>query len=275
MVEHMGQQRVASYNKEPQSSCCVEEHVHEVFIVVEADAIGDPRAVMIHFQHTSVTLRAVMATVRLYSLNSNYPYLGPKTPLAHAYPTLLFPLKIERHFLSFPLGFLMSIYQYLSLFLSCPWMFLSRLLFPLPRLLLGERTFERFEIFIVKMRGLFGFFSVFFDCIVRQRSNNWMLDSSLGETYSLFLRSVLPPPSDEESPPSSLLEALSAILSVSMSHSLSSGMLPGLVLMVWMIDAAKSSARGKKQKACIFALNYAYSSSKVLPHRFGIPYIFS
>ena len=34
----------------------MEEHIHEKFVVVESNAIGDPWAVVIHFENTSVAL---------------------------------------------------------------------------------------------------------------------------------------------------------------------------------------------------------------------------
>ena len=43
----------------------MEEHVEEEFVVVKADAVGDPRAVMVHFEDAAVALRAVMASVGL------------------------------------------------------------------------------------------------------------------------------------------------------------------------------------------------------------------
>ena len=55
-------------------------------------------------------------------------------------------------------------------------------------------------------------------------------------------------PSDDEKPlsTSSLLVLLSAILSVSMSHSLSSGIFPGFVLMVCIIEMASITAKNEK-----------------------------
>ena len=41
------------------------EHIHEELVVVEADAVGHPRAVMVHLQHAPIALRAVMASVGL------------------------------------------------------------------------------------------------------------------------------------------------------------------------------------------------------------------
>ena len=43
----------------------IEQHVHEILVVVEADTIGYPRAMMIHFQNALITLGAMMATVGL------------------------------------------------------------------------------------------------------------------------------------------------------------------------------------------------------------------
>ena len=43
----------------------MEEHVHEEFIVVEANAVGNPRAMMVHLENAAIALGAVMASVRL------------------------------------------------------------------------------------------------------------------------------------------------------------------------------------------------------------------
>ena len=42
----------------------MEEHVHEEFIVVEADAVGNPGAMMVHLEDAAIALGAVMAPVR-------------------------------------------------------------------------------------------------------------------------------------------------------------------------------------------------------------------
>jgi len=52
----------------------MEEHVHEELIVVETNAVGNPWAVMVHFQYALIALRAMMATIRF----------GFKAPLADA-----------------------------------------------------------------------------------------------------------------------------------------------------------------------------------------------
>lgn len=43
----------------------VEKHVHEELVVVEADAVGNPGAVVVHFQNATITLRTVMTSVWL------------------------------------------------------------------------------------------------------------------------------------------------------------------------------------------------------------------
>ena len=43
----------------------MEEHVHEELVIVEANAVGDPRAVMVHLEDASVALGAMMASVWL------------------------------------------------------------------------------------------------------------------------------------------------------------------------------------------------------------------
>jgi len=42
----------------------VEEHIHKKFVVVEADTVGNPWAVMVHLENASVALRAMVASVR-------------------------------------------------------------------------------------------------------------------------------------------------------------------------------------------------------------------
>ena len=57
--------RVAGRNDQKAGHGAVEKHVHEELVVVKADAIGDPRAVMVHLQDAAIALRAVMTPVRL------------------------------------------------------------------------------------------------------------------------------------------------------------------------------------------------------------------
>jgi len=59
------QDRVACCHNQEGGHRAVEEHVHEEFVVVEADTVGHPWAVMVHLKNTSVALRAVMASVWL------------------------------------------------------------------------------------------------------------------------------------------------------------------------------------------------------------------
>ena len=42
----------------------MEEHIHKKFVVVEADAVSNPWAVMVHLENASVALRAMVASVR-------------------------------------------------------------------------------------------------------------------------------------------------------------------------------------------------------------------
>ena len=47
--------------------CChrtVEKHVHEELVVVESDAVGDPRAMVVHLENAPVALGTVVAPVR-------------------------------------------------------------------------------------------------------------------------------------------------------------------------------------------------------------------
>ena len=58
----------------------MKEHVHEKFVVVESNTIGDPGAVVVHFENASVALGAVMASV----------WLRLVTPLANAHTAIAF-----------------------------------------------------------------------------------------------------------------------------------------------------------------------------------------
>jgi hypothetical protein len=49
MLEEGGEERPGREDEEGDCDRAVEEHVHEVLIVVETDAVGYPRAMMIHF----------------------------------------------------------------------------------------------------------------------------------------------------------------------------------------------------------------------------------
>lgn len=63
----------------------MEEHANEELVVVEANTVGDPGAVMVHLQDASVALRAMMASV----------WLRLVAPLANSYATEL--LLLNRH----------------------------------------------------------------------------------------------------------------------------------------------------------------------------------
>lgn len=54
---------VARHTEQQTGNRTVEEHVHEEFVVVEADTVGNPRAVMVHLENASVALRTVMAPI--------------------------------------------------------------------------------------------------------------------------------------------------------------------------------------------------------------------
>ena len=60
----------------------VEQQADEVLVVVEADAVVQPRAVMVHLQDASIALAAVVAAIRLCL----------QTPLAHPDATKALPL---------------------------------------------------------------------------------------------------------------------------------------------------------------------------------------
>jgi hypothetical protein len=62
---------------------CIKQHVEEILVVIEADAVGDPRTMVVHFKNAPVTLRAVVTSIRL----------GSQTSLAHSYTTVLLPLE--------------------------------------------------------------------------------------------------------------------------------------------------------------------------------------
>ena len=79
--------RVAGHHDQEAGHRAVEEHVHEKFIVVEADAVGDPGTVMVHFEDAAVALRAVMASIRLRLV----------TPLADSNAAVAFTLHRRLH----------------------------------------------------------------------------------------------------------------------------------------------------------------------------------
>ena len=58
----------------------MKKHIEEEFVVVEADTIGNPGAVVIHFKHASVALGTVMAPIWLCFV----------APLADSYSTIAF-----------------------------------------------------------------------------------------------------------------------------------------------------------------------------------------
>ena len=58
----------------------VEEHHHEVLVIVEPYTVGYPGTVMVHFEHAFVALGAVMAAV----------WLSAQASLAHPHTAVLF-----------------------------------------------------------------------------------------------------------------------------------------------------------------------------------------
>ena len=48
--------RIARRNDNQACHTAMEEHVHEEFVVVETDAVSDPRAVMVHLENASIAL---------------------------------------------------------------------------------------------------------------------------------------------------------------------------------------------------------------------------
>jgi hypothetical protein len=71
----------------------VEQKIDEILIIVEANAIRDPGAMMIHFENASIALTAMVSSIGL----------GPQTPLTHSNTThlFLFNREILREFHSF------------------------------------------------------------------------------------------------------------------------------------------------------------------------------
>lgn len=47
----------------PTEQCCIDEKQNKCFVIVQAKACGQPRTVVVHFQHTSPTCRAVMCSI--------------------------------------------------------------------------------------------------------------------------------------------------------------------------------------------------------------------
>jgi len=92
--KHGSEHRVRGRDYQNAGRRSVKEHIQEVFVVVEADAVGNPRAVMVHLENTLVALGAVMASVWLCS----------KASLAHPDATKL--LTFEREFVRHLLRFL-------------------------------------------------------------------------------------------------------------------------------------------------------------------------
>lgn len=60
----------------------IKQQAYEVLVVAEANAVGDPRAVMVHLEYALVTLTAMVAPV----------WFSAQASLAHAHSTQLLPL---------------------------------------------------------------------------------------------------------------------------------------------------------------------------------------
>lgn len=56
---------VGGADNKPSCTGTVEKHAQEELVVVESDAVGDPRAVMVHLENASIALRTMMASIRL------------------------------------------------------------------------------------------------------------------------------------------------------------------------------------------------------------------
>ena len=104
----------------------VEEHIQKVFIVVEADAIRNPRAVMVHLENALIALRTVMAPIRF----------GSETSLAHPDATELLPFKREFIDSRSSCSFLLTRFNE-----GCFFRFFSFI----------ERPCSRFDVFVIKM----------------------------------------------------------------------------------------------------------------------------
>jgi len=82
VVDRTLQDRVRCTDYRPGRGHAVENHAQEVFVVVKADAVCHPGAVVVHLQDASIALRAVVAAVGLCFV----------APLANANATILFLL---------------------------------------------------------------------------------------------------------------------------------------------------------------------------------------
>lgn len=74
---------VAAVNDGLAAETGIEQHVEEVFVVVKSNAVGYPRAVVVHFQNAFVALAAMVTSI----------WLRSQTSLAHSNPSILFALK--------------------------------------------------------------------------------------------------------------------------------------------------------------------------------------
>lgn len=141
-------------------------------------------------------------------------------------------------------------------------------------LLFCQRSLKSFDVFIVQVLCLLRLLCIFLNSIISQRPKSYFyyfhnISYSFFKSlvclvflgsmtfYYHFWRLAAAWLSDENpTSPSSLLDwlLLSAMLSVCISHSLSSGMLPGLVIMVRTMEKARRRAKMLKIKVCRRAL---------------------
>jgi hypothetical protein len=80
----------------PRCRHTVEDHAQKVLVVKEADAVGNPGAMMVHLENTSIALRAVMTPVR-FSLVA---------PLTDPYSSVPFLLYLNNNFTVAAIGWL-------------------------------------------------------------------------------------------------------------------------------------------------------------------------
>ena len=70
VAQSAGDYRVAGKNDDHAGGRAVEKHVHEEFVVVESNAVGHPRAVVIHL-HDTLIASAAMVSSRWLQLIAN------------------------------------------------------------------------------------------------------------------------------------------------------------------------------------------------------------
>jgi len=66
----------------------VKEHTDKILVVVETYAVGNPRAMVVHFQYALIALAAMVTAIRF----------AFQAPLAHANTTFIFPFnRLEKY----------------------------------------------------------------------------------------------------------------------------------------------------------------------------------